>query len=552
LITNDKISPTTVSFVSGRGGVGKSVISLSLSKFLGSLGNRVLLIDFDLSTYGASHFFKDEIENEGNNKESQSKKGIVELLELLKECKIQQQRIVKLLDELADDNGDQIQQQKEEIVKLLEELVNHRMDRYKWMRELIIESLGILVVSKQESKKDEIEQQKKKIIELLDKLISGKVKKLVQSSLLFIVPSFKITEPSLENLKSEYVPYDVLEKLQSIKNQEFTGEEKFWDTLRITIGDEQAVRLKSLILKHSLIGNPKFDFIPSTIFSAENSLDYGNLPGYSLYFHLLINSIVELGQKYDFILLDSQAGANPCSYSVVKKSHKVVFVVHPDPLCVGATYSLDATFKDILPDKKNIFCLYNFLQKEEAKTYSVIEFPRFIDLPPLPYDDDVYMSLKLGKIPFDGNNPTPFSLGIIRLAKSLLDVGLEEYKDDVEKKLEEINSTLKSFWKKQNIIKESLFVIFAALICGFSSAFILMGKFSNFFNSLLIMVVIIFCLFIIIRFLRDIITDIRGSYAIQEETIFYLKAEQRKYETLKLTMKVFDMQRYEDNRVYFT
>ena len=67
---------------------------------------------------------------------------------------------------------------------------------------------------------------------------------------------FKITEQSFENLKSESVPDDVLEKLQSLKNEEAAGEEKFLGFLKREIGDEQTVRFKSLILKHAeLTGN---------------------------------------------------------------------------------------------------------------------------------------------------------------------------------------------------------------------------------------------------------------------------------------------------------
>jgi hypothetical protein len=62
---------------------------------------------------------------------------------------------------------------------------------------------------------------------------------------------FKITEQSLENLKQEGVPDDVLKKLQSLKYKEFIGEEKFLDTLKGTIGNEQTVEFKSLILKHA-------------------------------------------------------------------------------------------------------------------------------------------------------------------------------------------------------------------------------------------------------------------------------------------------------------
>ncbi len=64
--------------------------------------------------------------------------------------------------------------------------------------------------------------------------------------------SLKITEQSLENLKSEGVLDDVLEKLQSLKNQEFIGEKDFLVKLEETIGAEQTVRFKSSILKHAL------------------------------------------------------------------------------------------------------------------------------------------------------------------------------------------------------------------------------------------------------------------------------------------------------------
>jgi hypothetical protein len=49
----------------------------------------------------------------------------------------------------------------------------------------------------------------------------------------------------------EHVPDDVLEKLQSLKNQEVIGEEKFLGILKETIGAEQIILLGSKILKHA-------------------------------------------------------------------------------------------------------------------------------------------------------------------------------------------------------------------------------------------------------------------------------------------------------------
>jgi len=67
--------------------------------------------------------------------------------------------------------------------------------------------------------------------------------------------SFKITEQSLEKLRSK-VPDNVLKKLKCIKNQKFTGVEKFVDTLRTKIGEKQPVDFL-LILKHVSLDESK-------------------------------------------------------------------------------------------------------------------------------------------------------------------------------------------------------------------------------------------------------------------------------------------------------
>jgi len=56
-------------------------------------------------------------------------------------------------------------------------------------------------------------------------------------------------------------PEDVLGKLESIKNNEFIGEEKFLDVLKTTIGDEQTNRYKS-ILRNAWQGDVLFRHMP--------------------------------------------------------------------------------------------------------------------------------------------------------------------------------------------------------------------------------------------------------------------------------------------------
>jgi hypothetical protein len=64
------------------------------------------------------------------------------------------------------------------------------------------------------------------------------------------VESFKMTEQSLENLRSEGVPDVVLGQIQIMEDKQFPGEKRFLAALKTAIGDEQADRFKSLILKH--------------------------------------------------------------------------------------------------------------------------------------------------------------------------------------------------------------------------------------------------------------------------------------------------------------
>ncbi|MEE9147482.1 MAG: DoxX family protein, partial [Candidatus Tectomicrobia bacterium] len=80
---------------------------------------------------------------------------------------------------------------------------------------------------------------------------------------------FNITEQSLEMLQSEGVPNDVVENLNDIKNQENTGENEFLKLLEATIGKEQTVQYKSLILKHAKLHYSIIDAVLRWLFKPE-------------------------------------------------------------------------------------------------------------------------------------------------------------------------------------------------------------------------------------------------------------------------------------------
>lgn len=63
--------------------------------------------------------------------------------------------------------------------------------------------------------------------------------------------SFKLTEQSLEDLRNENVPDDVLDELKPFVNQRIKDEENFLDVIEEYIGKEQTINHKELILRYA-------------------------------------------------------------------------------------------------------------------------------------------------------------------------------------------------------------------------------------------------------------------------------------------------------------
>ncbi len=62
---------------------------------------------------------------------------------------------------------------------------------------------------------------------------------------------FTLTEQSLDNLRQEGLPNEILEKLKALKDQKFDTEDKFLEAVRQEIGNDQTVRYKEQILKNA-------------------------------------------------------------------------------------------------------------------------------------------------------------------------------------------------------------------------------------------------------------------------------------------------------------
>ncbi len=63
--------------------------------------------------------------------------------------------------------------------------------------------------------------------------------------------SFTLTEQSLDNLREEGLPNEILEKLEALKDQKFSTEDEFLEAVRQEIGNDQTVGYKEKILHHA-------------------------------------------------------------------------------------------------------------------------------------------------------------------------------------------------------------------------------------------------------------------------------------------------------------
>ena len=141
--------------------------------------------------------------------------------------------------------------------------------------------------------------------------------------------------------------------------------------------------------------------------------------------------------KYDFILVDSQAGSVPSTFANVVHSTKTVTVMEPDPVSTYATKNLVGELGDVLP--RESYYVINKLSVEEASAYVAIErFLKILDhLPPVPFDFEVRRAFMVRQIPIDKNKPSPFMFGAIRLVRDLLPQ-VSDRLDKLEKEMEAI------------------------------------------------------------------------------------------------------------------
>jgi len=184
--------------------------------------------------------------------------------------------------------------------------------------------------------------------------------------------------------------------------------------------------------------NNNLHFLQSTSLPSERYSDlvFSEGEDIALCLELILENYIKSG-IYDFILIDTQAGAVKTTETMVSISDKVVTIMEPDPVATYATENVLGEFRDFLP--RDSFYVINKLSVEEASAYEAIEkFLRILrHLPPVPFDFEVRRAFMIREIPVDEKKPSSFLFGIIRMIRDLLP-NISDNLDSLEKRVEEI------------------------------------------------------------------------------------------------------------------
>jgi cellulose biosynthesis protein BcsQ len=309
--------------------------------------------------------------------------------------------------------------------------------------------------------------------------------------------------------------------------EEFLGIEKDYLTLLSLLNDSDNDEV--LVTAKIFKSQEGFDFIPSTIDTSKPTTIY-NYP---------INRLLNLFKKYDFIIMDCQAGNAEYTERLIQHADKNIIVLEADSVSSAALRVLYLKLSKYL-NKKNTWQLFNKLTEEERKVYEkVYDETFFTNLPPIPFDWKVRAAFALNKIPSMFEKDTVFGLAIIRILKMILNEHIERF-DNLEKKVvgdwfNDVMNKLKDLEKKRNSLtqkrideKRKTYKFRMTLISFFTALVSIMITFNTFldftYNTIWIIIGII---------------GLIASFSIMFYSNLQLKRE-RKLDSDKAALEEFD------------
>ena len=217
------------------------------------------------------------------------------------------------------------------------------------------------------------------------------------------------------------------------------------------------INFKDLVIS---IG-PNFDYIPSrTDIGSPFPISPEIVTKDFTINEILDPLIKEIGNNYDYLLLDNQAGYTPSSAAAAKIADKAIVVSESDRISSDAVDNLIALIGTDMPRFRRY--LINKVEIKESGDYrsKVEAFKSMNRLPPLPFDFSVRNSFGDREIPVDLEQPTSFLLALFTTVKEIIPenkLTLEKYENEkVTKLFDQYQEKLDKLLERRSEIQEKI------------------------------------------------------------------------------------------------
>lgn len=132
---------------------------------------------------------------------------------------------------------------------------------------------------------------------------------------------------------------------------------------------------------------------------------------------LLTDLVSKAQERYDVVLIDTQAGYSFASAAACKVASKAIVVSESDRISSEAVDNLVAQLGSRLPSYRRY--LINKVEIQEAGQYKALReaFRSMNRLPPLPFDFSIRRAFGEREIPVDLDSPTPFLIALFAMVK---------------------------------------------------------------------------------------------------------------------------------------
>ncbi len=210
---------------------------------------------------------------------------------------------------------------------------------------------------------------------------------------------------------------------------------------------ERLNKAKEALAKNKTSPRGVFEAIPSeslTFFNLSENIDFipatyrmrqlEDIPKENLKKSLLQNLDI-LRSKYDYIIIDAQAGSDIYAQIAMEIADEIVIVSEYDPVSIEGIERLKRLFGRALPYNKT-WVLFNKMLPEFAKSLGeFLSIARF--LVPIPWDAEVVRAYTRRRLAVNMKSATDHTIAIMQTAHSLFAEKIEEPIDSWKKGKEE-------------------------------------------------------------------------------------------------------------------